>query len=581
MTSGDLGEHARRLASFLAVVPPILRRNAETSSLADEIEASVGASIAASPLVLAVVGPVKRGKSTLINALLGSDIAAVGFTETTAAPTFIGPGEGEALDRIRVRWRVPADGAPRPPDAVLPMTRLDEFLGEGSRVGDVECLFVADPSALLERIRLVDVPGTRSIVAQHERAARDFATSGEADAVLHVLSAGSVRRDELEALEQFTGAADEWGSRSYNSLAVIQRWDALGTADRIGVLGDDPFERIRSRLPAFRSALGQRVAEVLPVSGLLALCADRLDVADFDRLRHLAVNADASLLEALLASDDDFCTVDTDLLPADDREAILGATRRAVGGRWAEGAAGWPAVRMALWLAARHRPADGPALAVLMREASGIDRLLELLERRFFPFARLIREGNVLRRAIAACEDVALRLGAAADRRQALADEAGAAGRWLRSLDTQGPDTKRCIAFADAARAFLDLDREGVGADARQLAVTTHELGQSLARLTQDVRGLQALDSDRASADPQVWRALFDLFGGGADTGLTTRLGCPADASSTDLREAGHTALARWRGARWSTDLRLRELAAIAEKRVEDVMDDLATGAAK
>ena len=36
------------------------------------------------PCVVAVVGRMKAGKSTFINALLGEDLAAVGVTETTA-----------------------------------------------------------------------------------------------------------------------------------------------------------------------------------------------------------------------------------------------------------------------------------------------------------------------------------------------------------------------------------------------------------------------------------------------------------------------------------------------------------------
>ena len=58
------------------------------------------------PCVLAVVGRMKAGKSTFVNALLGEDVAKVGTTETTATINRFRYGNPADPERpVRCRWR--------------------------------------------------------------------------------------------------------------------------------------------------------------------------------------------------------------------------------------------------------------------------------------------------------------------------------------------------------------------------------------------------------------------------------------------------------------------------------------------
>src|ERR1700680_3488629 len=58
------------------------------------------------PCVLAVVGRMKAGKSTFINALLGQDVAKVGVTETTATINRFSYGTPADPERpVRCHWR--------------------------------------------------------------------------------------------------------------------------------------------------------------------------------------------------------------------------------------------------------------------------------------------------------------------------------------------------------------------------------------------------------------------------------------------------------------------------------------------
>jgi ATPase subunit of ABC transporter with duplicated ATPase domains len=71
-----------RLKTFLLEAADEMRRAGLPPSLSSELERLSGQ--VDQPCVVAVVGRMKAGKSTFINALLGEDLAKVGVTETTA-----------------------------------------------------------------------------------------------------------------------------------------------------------------------------------------------------------------------------------------------------------------------------------------------------------------------------------------------------------------------------------------------------------------------------------------------------------------------------------------------------------------
>ena len=57
------------------------------------------------PCVVAVVGRVKVGKSTFVNALLGEDLAKVGTTETTATINYFAYGQPDPERPVCCHWR--------------------------------------------------------------------------------------------------------------------------------------------------------------------------------------------------------------------------------------------------------------------------------------------------------------------------------------------------------------------------------------------------------------------------------------------------------------------------------------------
>ncbi|MGH3493514.1 MAG: dynamin family protein, partial [Sciscionella sp.] len=127
-----------------------------------------------------VVGEAKRGKSTLVNALLRRDVLPTGVTPLTAVPTTVRYG---TPDRVLVDYR---NGT----RDVFSVDRLDELVTErgnpGNRLG-LRRVVVALDSALLQRgIELVDTPGTGSI---HEANTSETESAlADMDAAIFVLT---------------------------------------------------------------------------------------------------------------------------------------------------------------------------------------------------------------------------------------------------------------------------------------------------------------------------------------------------------------------------------------------------------
>src|SRR5215210_9322909 len=124
------------------------------------------------PCVVAVVGRVKVGKSTFVNALLGEDLAKVGTTETTATINYFAYGQPDPDQPVRCHWR----GGK--------VTNESKAFLDGLQGNDLETLRRADgidhleyflPNPILKQITLVDTPGTGSVVGEHQERTAEFA----------------------------------------------------------------------------------------------------------------------------------------------------------------------------------------------------------------------------------------------------------------------------------------------------------------------------------------------------------------------------------------------------------------------
>ena len=188
------------------------------------------------PCVVAVVGRVNAGKSTFINALLGEDLAQVGATETTATITYFRYGQADPMRPVRCYWR----------NGQCTDERRD-FLA-GLQGYNLETLRRADGidhleyrllNPFLERVTLVDTPGTGGVVEGHQdrtgeflhlagklrerQAAETQRFGSEADAVIYLFGA-TARSADQELLDDFP-EHDQGHARALNAIGVLSKID--------------------------------------------------------------------------------------------------------------------------------------------------------------------------------------------------------------------------------------------------------------------------------------------------------------------------------------------------------------------
>ncbi len=171
---------------------------------------------------LVVLGEFNHGKSTFVNALLGSDILPTGITPTTAsinhvvyaqhatARVVLTSGESKYLDPQQLKEWVTVAG------------------GHASEVAYVE---VGYPSKLLENhVVLVDTPGVNDL--NEQRAEVTYGYVPRADAVVFLLDAGQALKDsEREFLRSrvLESARDRL-------IFVLGKMDMLSADERIAVI---------------------------------------------------------------------------------------------------------------------------------------------------------------------------------------------------------------------------------------------------------------------------------------------------------------------------------------------------------
>ena len=224
----------------------------ELAGLADESDTAVLTALRerlrAARLRVLVVGEAKRGKSTLVNALLGREVLPTGMTPLTAVPTTVTHGTGEAMEVAFTDGRT----------AHCPLSALGEFGTERGNPGNsrgVAAITVRLDSPILARgVEIVDTPGTGSVHA-HNTAAADGVLP-TMDAAIFVLTADPpVSAAERDLLERVHGL-------SVTTFVVLNKadyTDAAGLAEAV-----EFTERIAGQ------AVGAPV-RVYPVSARAAL----------------------------------------------------------------------------------------------------------------------------------------------------------------------------------------------------------------------------------------------------------------------------------------------------------------------
>ena len=134
---------------------------------------------------LVVVGEFNHGKSTFVNALLGSPVLPTGITPTTATINRVVWGETPSAQAVTRQGKT---------IKLTPKELEDWVTVEGGRAEEVAYVEVGYPAEMLKgNIVLVDTPGVNDL--NEQRADVTYGYVPRADAVLFLLDAGQALKD--------------------------------------------------------------------------------------------------------------------------------------------------------------------------------------------------------------------------------------------------------------------------------------------------------------------------------------------------------------------------------------------------
>lgn len=224
---------------------------------------------------LVVVGQFKRGKTHLINALMGADLLPVSVVPLTSIVTILSFGEDL---RVKVFFN---DGQVKDADS----ESLSEFVtetGNPNNVRNVREVVITYPSPYLkDGVRLIDTPGVGSVYVHNTDVAYRYLP--KSDAALFLLSVDQpVSQAELE----FLADVRQYSGRIFFLL------------NKIDYLTEDEIEKsIAFSMSALEGVLGAGV-RVYPVSAKLALQGKLEESAEL--LKASGIDAFAAVLNEFL-----------------------------------------------------------------------------------------------------------------------------------------------------------------------------------------------------------------------------------------------------------------------------------------
>ncbi len=326
------------------------------------------------PIRVALAGTLKSGKSTLVNALVGEDIAPTDATEATRIVTWFRHGptpKVTANHRGGRRSNVPITRDPAAGGLSFDLAGLDPV--------EVVDLDVEWPAAELIDTTIIDTPGTSSL-------SRDVS---ERTLRLLVPEDGVPRVDAVVFLLRTLNAADIALLRQIGELVggAAGALGVIGVASRADEIGAGRLDAmmsardVASRFTAEMDKTGICQA-VVPVSGLLALTARTLRQSEFVALEKLAAVEPAELTRAMLSADR-FVREDS-TLPVD------AATRAALLERF-----GMFGIRISV--AVLHAGVgDSVALADELLERSGLVALRDVIDQQFAQRSDLLKAHTAL-----------------------------------------------------------------------------------------------------------------------------------------------------------------------------------------
>lgn len=477
---------------------------------------------------VAVVGQVKVGKSTFVNALLGGNLAKVGDTETTATINYFSYGRPDDPERpVLCHWR-----------GGKPTWESREFL-DSLQGNDVETLrrskgidhleyFLEDP--FLKQVTLVDTPGTNAVVVDHQNVTAGFLAledqlrielqeqhnedtemlGSSADAVIY-LTGAVARLTEKEFLEEFTKTT---GGRS-------SALNAIGVLSKIEMQPEILVER-HDLARDIAGQMREELNTVVPVGSGIHRCLDGLlekDRAGLRRMMDTLRRIEPEDLEWLLKMDRRFFEEEDDNVSLEERRELYEALP--------EDIRVWQIFATIARVAADRELQTPEEVEARLRELSNFDTLEKIIKKHFIERSHLLRYYRIVSTALKVVG--AIRYDHLPRRKREVPQEKARRDRFIALIHQAGGDPTTTTELESFVYRYLDVNER-----VKQLEKLHAELSEKFDRFHQDLiqynldfEALQMLeDSEHRFAETELeeLRPLLGLYSGDVETRLRGRV---------------------------------------------------------
>lgn len=445
------------------------------------------------PFNVAVFGKMKRGKSSLVNALLGSPLAITDQTEATATINVVSYAspDSDLLKKFEIHWK-------DEPPQTFPLTELKKWTGPDGQFDRIKYIQLYSHIPSLQYHEIIDTPGTESVVQKHQKIAEDFINPNffqderKADALIYVFGY-NVEDADLKYLRMYQQHAS---SESYNVLGILHCWDAQ-FVNNLRTGGGARFEDIVKRAECKRAELGGLVTDVIPVSAPLAIFVNLEPVRRDDLLeraiRLLGGTSDRDMYRFIMQrgmflSDPERSALWNDIVASTDTKF--------------PDATAW-----VILIEAARSNGSVADLVERLRLMSGIDCFQETLDRSFFSRSELIRQ----RRINQDIQAVAAKFRRAVKNRQQDIDTDSECWAKLASIDLCDNELRN---WAYNKKVTIESEREDLLSAIAE--IDGMFINSDLSKISADAEILELMGRSKlfAQADIDVTRSFLDVLHG-------------------------------------------------------------------
>lgn len=244
------------------------------------------------PLRVAVVGIMKAGKSTFMNALMGADILYTGELETTYTVCWFRYGKTPSLT-VCFRDGTQLDT----PYEELEKWSVRKYETENPRINDVKYLMIHYPAEVLKTLEFIDTPGLNSVYGTDAQNTLDFLSikgtedtlyeAGMADAVIYAFSRAASGFDQ-EILRAFHSGVGGSTASPINSIGILTKTDSSGIWDVMSEATPVEAAQAVTSNVMKQASMKQLLFTVLPVCAKVCEGYAQMEDRDWDAMQVIA-----------------------------------------------------------------------------------------------------------------------------------------------------------------------------------------------------------------------------------------------------------------------------------------------------